>query len=680
MSRVRQSAIVATYFLLTAVTAASPPMVFGESSSPIIFTEDRAVRRDGCDAVTIYDGVAMEHVHSGTTFHSPGRIAADPKISLVIGSATNGSYQRDDSSPHLPFLWFAESNDRSPSGWRDGVIIGPEFASFGAVAILPGAQAVIATVAQAHTVSSQMVALRGIPPYRLGKAPMPAGGSSVRRLRLNQRSSEMASLPVEALLDPDGRNLHVVTAGAMLHSLDVDSLDYSSESIALEPYAGTPNSFYRDFSHVVHAAQSDDGRHIITNRWESNQLNVADVVERRAWTVELGVDVKHVGGVALGRHVSNDDVLAVHIGSRILTFLWNPMGPQHRLGELDIGAPPNHRELTGPSWSIAWTEEGDRIVAAVDHPDGEFMLIDVAQGGRSLSVAEVIQTCPGLPNLPNDIWTASSILPTYTPTLTPTPSRTPTLTTTPSATTPASRPPAPTPSRTPTHAPSPTPTNTQPPPPTPTPAPIFLPILLRESCTPDQQRADVVLIVDASTSMLETTAAGRSKLTAAIAAAGAFLDQLRLDAGDQAAIVSFNADAVLRTELTALRPILDAALASITPASQTCLVCGVDVAATELASARHRADNTPVLILLTDGLSNPRPASEAVQRAAEAKAAGVVIHTIGLGDTLDFEALEAMANEPDDFHRAPDAEDLAAIYAQIAVEIPCPPSRYWGRR
>jgi Mg-chelatase subunit ChlD len=215
---------------------------------------------------------------------------------------------------------------------------------------------------------------------------------------------------------------------------------------------------------------------------------------------------------------------------------------------------------------------------------------------------------------------------------------------------------------------------------TPTPGSIYLPILLRESCTPAQQSTDVALVVDASTSMLDPTAAGRPKLDAAIDAAGTFLDQLKLDAGDQAAIVSFNADATLRAELTDDRASLDAALASIAPASQTCLVCGVDAGADELASSRRRADNTPLLIVLTDGLSNPRPASEAVERAAEAKAAGVVIHTIGLGDTLDFDALEAMASEPDDFHRAPDGEDLAAIYEQIAVEIPCPPSRWWGRR
>jgi Mg-chelatase subunit ChlD len=191
---------------------------------------------------------------------------------------------------------------------------------------------------------------------------------------------------------------------------------------------------------------------------------------------------------------------------------------------------------------------------------------------------------------------------------------------------------------------------------------------------------DVVLVIDASSSMLLPTGTGRTKLAAAIEAAGIFLDQLQLIAGDQVAIVAFNADAVLLQTLSSDRSDLAAALASIEPALQTCLVCGVDVAAEELASERRNPDNTPVLIVLTDGLSNPRPASEAVAQADQAKKAGVVVYTIGLGDTLDFEALRQIASAPEFFYRAPDAEDLADIYRQIAVEIPCPKEEFWGRR
>jgi len=44
------------------------------------------------------------------------------------------------------------------------------------------------------------------------------------------------------------------------------------------------------------------------------------------------------------------------------------------------------------------------------------------------------------------------------------------------------------------------------------------------------------------------------------------------------------------------------------------------------------------------------------------------------------EALAAMASEAGYFYRAPDAENLLAIYQVIAVAIPCPPERFWGRR
>ena len=41
---------------------------------------------------------------------------------------------------------------------------------------------------------------------------------------------------------------------------------------------------------------------------------------------------------------------------------------------------------------------------------------------------------------------------------------------------------------------------------------------------------------------------------------------------------------------------------------------------------------------------------------------------------------EAMASKQSYFYRAPDAEDLAAIYAAIAIEIPCPVEAFWGKR
>jgi Mg-chelatase subunit ChlD len=168
--------------------------------------------------------------------------------------------------------------------------------------------------------------------------------------------------------------------------------------------------------------------------------------------------------------------------------------------------------------------------------------------------------------------------------------------------------------------------------------------------------------------------------TAARAAAAVFLDQLQLAAGDQAAVVAFNRDAMLLAPLTADRTALDAALGAITTAQFTRIDRGIAVARDELTGPRHQPANTAVMIVLTDGRANPVPADVAVDEARRAKEAGVVVFTVGLGQDLDVAALVAIATRPAWFYAAPDAEALAGIYRAIAVTIPCPAVAFWGNR
>jgi Mg-chelatase subunit ChlD len=189
---------------------------------------------------------------------------------------------------------------------------------------------------------------------------------------------------------------------------------------------------------------------------------------------------------------------------------------------------------------------------------------------------------------------------------------------------------------------------------------------------------DVVLAIDTSSSMQERTLAGRTKLETARAAAGVFLDLVSWAAGNQAALVTFDAEARLAQSLTADRSRLDIALAAMTTARQTCLPCAVAEADRELASPRRRTGNTPVLLLLTDGKSNPRPMSEAVRAAQVAKARGVLVFTIGVGEDLDEAGLAAMASQPAYYYRAPDAAALEAIFRAVAVTIPCAPATPHG--
>jgi Mg-chelatase subunit ChlD len=187
-------------------------------------------------------------------------------------------------------------------------------------------------------------------------------------------------------------------------------------------------------------------------------------------------------------------------------------------------------------------------------------------------------------------------------------------------------------------------------------------------------------VIDASTSMLETTPTGGTKLDAAIEAAGIFLAHLQLGSGDQAAIITFNVEAAVLQTLTDDRSLLDTALAAITTAEKTRIHLGMEKARHELASDRRNLDNTPVMIVLTDGRSNPDPVSLAVEQARLAKDEGVVVFTIGLGNEIDTDALQEMATTPEQFYHAPTADELADIYRQIAVEIPCPKEEFWGRR
>jgi DNA-binding beta-propeller fold protein YncE/Mg-chelatase subunit ChlD len=244
---------------------------------------------------------------------------------------------------------------------------------------------------------------------------------------------------------------------------------------------------------------------------------------------------------------------------------------------------------------------------------------------------------------------------------------------------------APTATPTPTRIPSATPTATATltptvePTPTPEPQALYLPLLLHERCQPELRRTDVVLVLDASTSMLDASRSGRSKIDAARAAASLFLDQLDL-ARDQAAIISFNSEVTLLQSLTRDRAALDAALANIGLQSQTRIDLGIATAHAELVSARHDPAAFPAMIVLTDGRANPEPVDTAVARAGEAKAVGIAVFTIGLGDDLEVDALRKMASRPEDFYLVPDGDDLAAIYQSIAAVIPCPPSSYWGGR
>ena len=197
-------------------------------------------------------------------------------------------------------------------------------------------------------------------------------------------------------------------------------------------------------------------------------------------------------------------------------------------------------------------------------------------------------------------------------------------------------------------------------------APLYLPLAVREHCSPEHKGADVALVIDTSSSM-----AGQ-KLEDAKAAAAAFVALMDLTPGrDQAAVVRYDTEGEVVCRLTNGRALLDAGIRNLTSRIGTHIDAGLRLALAELESPRHTGRNISVMILLTDGIQTGTPGEER-RAAAQVRAAGVRLYTIGLGADVDAPTLREMAGDTARYHFAPDSADLARIYSEIASDSLCP--------
>ncbi len=214
-------------------------------------------------------------------------------------------------------------------------------------------------------------------------------------------------------------------------------------------------------------------------------------------------------------------------------------------------------------------------------------------------------------------------------------------------------------------------------------------------CQPEEQHADLVLVLDLSSSMARSTRAGRSKAEAALEAARSFARLLDLERDgwgrqDQIGIVGFNGQAWIQISLGDDAAAVAAAIDALgrRMAEGTRLDLALAQGQALLAAGPRLQGNTATLVLMTDGLPNQvpfGPGSAApdcpdqecvvLRAAAAVKAAGTRVFAIGLGEGEDVlrPLLQAVASRPADFLYTPDPEDLAGIYRAIAGRIQvCP--------
>lgn len=170
----------------------------------------------------------------------------------------------------------------------------------------------------------------------------------------------------------------------------------------------------------------------------------------------------------------------------------------------------------------------------------------------------------------------------------------------------------------------------------------------------------VSLAIDSSGSM-----AG-APLVAARDAATDFVDVMDLrDGGDAVSVVDFDSVAYLLTSFTNERSDLVRYIQSIPDGGGTNIADGLNVAAQQFALRKDEipANARKVIILLSDG--NQEAAGDPFQAAADAKAAGIQVITIALGNA-DRSTLQQMASSPGDYYETADPAVLMDLYSKIA--------------
>ncbi len=186
---------------------------------------------------------------------------------------------------------------------------------------------------------------------------------------------------------------------------------------------------------------------------------------------------------------------------------------------------------------------------------------------------------------------------------------------------------------------------------------------------------DVVLAIDLSGSMNNDGGNPPEPITSVLKAAETFAT--RLQSGDQAALVTFASKAVLNSQLSSGVSAVAQMISGLTisPTEEhgsTNTGDAINTAYSELTSSRHNQDSRKVLVILTDGLATApgeNPESYATTAADKAKADGVIVYAIGLGDQVNMDFVRSLASSKVQAYQAISNGDVDKIYKTITGDI-----------
>jgi len=199
---------------------------------------------------------------------------------------------------------------------------------------------------------------------------------------------------------------------------------------------------------------------------------------------------------------------------------------------------------------------------------------------------------------------------------------------------------------------------------------LYLPYASQPACLPLRDPADLVLLVDRSSSM-GAGGVGRGGGAAMARQLESFLDAL-VPARDRVALVAFDQRADLLAPLGSDRRTIAAALGRLALAPGTRLERAIEAGLAELAGPRALAGRRRVLILVTDGVqTGPGGGAPVVAAAAAARARGVAILSVALGTAPDRALLEAASGDPSRTFGAATPGELDAAFREAGEVAGC---------
>jgi len=186
---------------------------------------------------------------------------------------------------------------------------------------------------------------------------------------------------------------------------------------------------------------------------------------------------------------------------------------------------------------------------------------------------------------------------------------------------------------------------------------------------------DIVAAIDLSGSMNNDADNPPEPISSVLAAAQSFV--ARLQTADQVGVVTFATEALVAEPLTSslTKAATTISRLVIDPAEETGSTNTGDAilrATEELTSDRHNTAARKVLVLLTDGLAtapDEAPEQYAHDAATAAKAAGVIVYTIGLGEQVNMDFVRQLATSPDNAYQAISRSQVDDIYSTITGNI-----------